>query len=116
MEDVGMEKPSSHAVTPFLWLGMAILLEATGTVLLKVATNDSSLYGMAYACYFCGLTMFSFVVKEMPLSLAYTLWCTLGVVGVCLLSQQYLKEEISTARWLCIVLTLPPLGGLILVD
>ena len=49
-----------------------IILEITGTVFLKLSMDKKSYLLLCYIFYVSSLTMFSFVLKEIPLSVAYT--------------------------------------------
>jgi len=89
-----------------------ILLEVSGTVLLKYATTDPRMYVAAYALYFSGLGMFSMTLRTVPLSIAYATWCTFGTIGVVLASQVLFNESIDTGKLLCIVASIPLVAGM----
>lgn len=89
-----------------------ILFETTGTLLLKRAFDGYGFMIGAYVCYFASLTMFSFVLRQIPLYIAYTTWCALGSLGVCVLSSIIYGEVISTWKTMCIVITIPCVVGL----
>ncbi len=96
----------------FTFLAITIVLEVTGTLILKSALDDVRIYFPAYALYFAGFSMFSFTLRYIPLSVAYTTWCALGTVGVAVLSRVCYAEKLSLERWICILATLPPVIGL----
>lgn len=89
-----------------------IVLESSGTLLLKRAFEDYRCTVIAFVCYFSSLGLFSVVLRTIPLSIAYTTWCTLGTVTVCLLSKVFYSENISIAKGFCIVLTVPCVIGM----
>lgn len=90
-----------------LFLAITILMEVSGTVLLKHAIYDPRMLVMAYALYFAGFSMFAVTLRSVPLSVAYTTWCAAGTVGVSIASRLVYQEEISPYRWVCIMCTIP---------
>ena len=86
---------------------VTIALESIGTLCLKRAFDGPHFAVLAYTCYFSSLGLFSLVLRHLPLSIAYTTWCTLGTVSVCILSSVVYGEQIGTRRWVCIVCTMP---------
>lgn len=97
---------------PFLLLLCTIVFETSGTLLLKRAFDGRLFVAAAFACYFTGLSLFTFVLRYIPLSVAYTTWCALGTVGVCSFSHFFYGETISLAKIICIVITIPCVIGL----
>ena len=95
-----------------LLLLFTITLETSGTLLLKYALNNQIYFIGAYLLYFSGLTLFTFVLRDIPLSIAYTTWCSLGTIGVSIMSQIIFGEQLSYIKWLCIIGTIPCLAGL----
>ena len=91
---------------------VTVVLESIGTLLLKRSLEDYRCMIMAYVCYFSSLGLFSVVLRQISLSVAYTTWCTLGTVSVCLLSKVFYNENISTSKAFCIVLTIPCVIGM----
>lgn len=96
----------------FSFLAITILLEVSGTLILKSALDDVRIYFPAYALYFAGFSMFSFTLRYIPLAVAYTTWCALGTVGVAVLSRLLYAEYLSVPKWMCILATIPPVVGL----
>lgn len=91
---------------------LTVVLESIGTLLLKGALEDYKCLIMAYICYFSSLGLFSVVLRQISLSVAYTTWCTLGTVSVCLLSKVFYNENISMSKGICILLTIPCVVGM----
>ena len=91
---------------------LTVVLESIGTLLLKRALEDFICLIMAYICYFSSLGLFSVVLRQISLSVAYTTWCTLGTVSVCLLSKVFYNESISMSKGFCILLTIPCVVGM----
>ena len=106
--------PIAASVPPYAvaMLLVTILLEVCGTILLKGALYDTRVFFPAYALYFAGLSMFSFSLRYIPLSVAYTTWCALGTIGVAIASRVVYSETLSWRQWACIVMTIPPVVGL----
>ena len=97
---------------PYSILFLTICLETFGTLMLKHSLVDTRIYAVAFVCYFISLSLFSFVLKYIPLSIAYTTWCTFGTVGVCVLSSLFFAEEMRPLKWVCVLATIPCVVGL----
>lgn len=104
--------PYNNKVYPVGLLLVTIGLETAGTLMLKYSLVDNRVYVVAFVCYFLSLGMFSYVLKYIPLSIAYTTWCTLGTVLVCVLSNVLYGEVMNAWKWGCVVLTIPCVAGL----
>ena len=65
-----------------LWLFGAIALEILANVLLKMSNGFKrvSLGAAAIACVLGAFTCLSFAVKGIPLSVAYALWGSFGII------------------------------------
>ena len=85
-----------------------IILEVTGTIFLKLSMNSKNYLFLCYIFYVSSLTIFSFALKEIPLSIAYTTWCSIGTIGVTVVSKFLFYENISIEKWICILVSLPP--------
>ena len=68
----------------WLYLLIASLLEVTWAVGLKQTGNWSKLLPSAVviAAYLLGLVFLSLAVRDIPASIAYSVWVGLGIVGV----------------------------------
>lgn len=99
----------------FTFMLITILLEVSGTLCLRHALDDARFSFVAYALYFAGFSMFSFSLRYVSLSIAYTTWCALGTIGVTLASRFLYAEDISLTRWICIACTVPPVVGMYLL-
>lgn len=106
-----MEGSGTKIAAACLLIG-TISFEVVGTLLLRSASHDVTHLFLAYGCYMIGLTLFSHVVKHIPLSIAYSTWCSAGTIGVCTLSQYLFGEDLSRGQWICIVLTIPCIVGM----
>ena len=93
-------------------LGVTIVFETVGTLLMKRIQDGWVYTVICYACYFASLALFSRVLRALPLSVAYTTWCTAGTIAVCLSSSFLYNETISVYKWFCIFGTIPCVVGL----
>jgi len=100
------------SIFSLMTLLFTICLETSGTLLLKNALHDYYCLIGAYVCYFGGLTLFAFVLRDIPLSIAYTTWCAVGSILVTLFSHIFYMESMSFAKLLCIIGTIPLVIGL----
>ncbi len=98
--------------TSIILLLLTVVLESAGTILLKRAVEDLKWLMLAYICYFSSLGIFSVVLRQISLSVAYTTWCTLGTISVCLLSKLFYDENISIPKGICILFTIPCVIGM----
>lgn len=97
---------------PLLFIAVTIMLEASGTLLLRCAIDDNRAYVPAFALYFAALAMFSVCIRYVPLSVAYATWCAFGTIGVSIASAVLFEEKIGLRRWVCILLTVPLVIGM----
>lgn len=93
-------------------LMVTILLETAGTLLLKYSLEDNRIYVIAFICYFTSLGLFSYVLRTIPLYIAYTTWCALGIIMVCVFSSILFGEPIRPLKWVAILMTIPCISAL----
>jgi small multidrug resistance pump len=79
---------------------LAIVLEVCGTTCMKLSHGftqpvPSTLMFVFYAACF---TVFTFAVKKIEVSTAYTIWCGLGVALIGLIGCVFFKESISVMK------------------
>ena len=103
---------TSYGVGAFMLLLVTIAFETVGTLLLKHSLEDNRMYVIAFLCYFTGLGLFSHVLRYIPLYIAYTTWCALGIIFVCILSSILFGEPIRPLKWAAILLTIPCISAL----
>ncbi|MCD9462258.1 QacE family quaternary ammonium compound efflux SMR transporter [Photobacterium phosphoreum] len=81
--------------TGFLWLGLSICSEITGTSFIKKTNSfrklgPSVLVICAYSiCYFALTKAMGYI----PVGIAYSLWCGFGIVGVTFMSIILYKQK-----------------------
>ena len=101
-EPLLQDEPRGHS-SSFLLLLLTVILEITGTLSLKYATHTHVFYVFSYSFYIMSLTLFSFVLTDIPLHVAYTTWSSLGIIGVTVASQFLFSEHVSFLKWACIL-------------
>lgn len=97
-------------------LATTVVLEVSGTIFLRMTVNDTRFYIPAYLLYVSSLSLFSWTLRYIPISVAYTTWCAFGTIGVSAASSVLFHEAISVRRWICIVLTIPPVIGMYILS
>jgi multidrug transporter EmrE-like cation transporter len=105
------ERADASGVKSGILLACTIVCEIVGTLLLKRA-HILWCSALAFAMYFVALALFAFVLRTIPLAVAYTTWCACGTIGVSIGSSILYGEFISHVRWLCIVGTIPLVVGM----
>lgn len=93
---------------PYLYLAFAIILELSGTSLLKY-TKGFTVFLPTMICLFCyGFCFFFFskCLDQLNLGIAYAIWCGIGIVVSTLLSVFIFKETITPLGILGIFLVL----------
>ena len=93
-------------------LVFTVVLETAGTLSLKRSGDGMQYYAAAYVCYGVSLGLFSVVLRHIPLSVAYSTWCTMGTVLVSVLSSWLYGDTISVYKWVCIGCTVPCVVGM----
>ena len=106
------ESPTEIPVYALVLLVATVVFEVSGTIFLHMTVNDTRNYIPAYLLYALSLTLFSWTLRYIPISIAYTTWCAFGTIGVTVASSVLFHEVISVRRWICILLTIPPVIGM----
>ncbi|MFE3836411.1 DMT family transporter [Pseudogemmobacter sonorensis] len=86
----------------YLTLGLAILLEVTGSSFLQKSEQFTRLAPslLVIACYAVSFYAMSHALKAMPLGIAYALWAGLGIVLTALVSVIVFRQMIDLAGFL----------------
>ena len=102
----------------WLILALGIVFEVLGTVSMKYAEGFTKwipsvlvfvFYGMALGCLVV-------VLKKMDVSIAYTIWASMGIVLIAVIGIVWLKEPISATKIISILLIIIGIIGLELFD
>lgn len=92
----------------WIFLIAAALLEVAWAVGLKYTQNWTrpvpSL--LVIGAYGMCLVMLSLAVRTIPVSVAYSVWVGLGIVGVCAFDTLVFREPLTLARMVCVGLIL----------
>tara|TARA_B110001450_G_scaffold27355_1_gene23972 strand:+ start:2460 stop:2867 length:408 start_codon:yes stop_codon:yes gene_type:complete len=102
------ERPTETPVYALVLLATTIVLEVSGTLFLRMTVDNARNYIPAYLLYVTSLFLFSWTLRCIPISVAYTTWCAFGTIGVSVASSVLFHER----RWVCILLTIPPVIGM----
>jgi len=82
----------------YLTLLVAIMFEVTGTTALKFSNGMTRLVpALVVACgYTVSFWLLSVTLKQMPVGLAYAIWCGLGIIGAKAAGMIFFSESLST--------------------
>ena len=102
----------------WLILGLGIVFEVLGTICMKLAEGFSKLVPSIFVFVFYALALMClvFVLKKMEVSIAYTIWASLGIVLIAIIGIIWFKEPISVIKVLSILLIITGILGLELFD
>lgn len=101
-------------LVPYLWLGLAVALELSGTYFLKLSNGFvARLHGFAGVALVMGaFGALSQAIKGMDLSVAYAVWGGVGLVATAIIGALAFGQRISAAGWLGILLVIAGVVGL----
>lgn len=90
----------------WIYLFLAIIFEIFGTTMMKLSNGMSSLWptiGMfiGYALCFASLAM---ALKTIEMSVAYAIWCALGIVLIAAIGMIFFHESFNYAKLTGIIL------------
>lgn len=90
----------------YLYLAAAIALELTGTICLKYSAGFTRLLPSAatLAAYGTCFYLFSKSLLYINLSIAYAIWCAIGIVAASLISALLFHESLPAPAYLGIAL------------
>lgn len=99
-------------IAPLLWLAFAVLLELSGTYLLKLSDGMTQrLPGIGGVLLVMGaFGALAQAIKGMDLSVAYAVWGGVGLVATAVIGALAFGQRIGRAGWLGIVLVV---GGVV---
>lgn len=95
-----------ESMNPFVLLLIAIACEITGTTALRVSQGLSQLWpsGWVAVSYVLSFFLYSLVLKQIPMGIAYVIWGGLGGVGVVLIGMLVWHDQISPLQFFGMVL------------
>ncbi|MGF9699408.1 MULTISPECIES: DMT family transporter [Paenibacillus] len=88
---------TSHAYTGWVLLALAIGLELSGTILMRVSDGFTRLWPsiFMFVCYGASFTLLNFAVKYMPLGVAYAIWSGVGITLIGVVGHYFLGERLK---------------------
>lgn len=88
---------TSHAYTGWILLALAIGLELSGTILMRVSDGFTRLWPsiLMFVCYGASFTLLNFAVKYMPLGVAYAIWSGVGITLIGVVGHYFLGERLK---------------------
>lgn len=98
----------------WFYLLFAVILETIATTLLKMSNGFTVLLpsvGTVIGYLFCFLFL-SFALKTIEMSVAYAIWCALGILFVSAIGMIFFHETISVLKIVCILFILLGTVGL----
>jgi len=95
-------------MSAWMFLGVAILFEVIGTVLLKLSDGFEKIgYGMAaIACYSVCFWFLAPALKVIPAGVAYAIWSGLGILSITFIGLAFFDQKLSLVNYGFIALIL----------
>jgi small multidrug resistance pump len=101
-------------ISPWTFLGAAILSEVTGTMLMKASEGYTKLapsIGM-FICYAVSLSALTYAVREIDIGIAYAVWSGAGTILIAMIGFAVFKQSLSIPDVVSIVLIVAGVVGL----
>lgn len=101
-------------MTTWIYLVLAILLEVSGTISMKLSCGFSKLWPSftMFICYGLSFASLTIVLKSLDLSIAYAVWSGLGTAIVALVGIVKFKEPVSTMKIISLAMIIAGVIGL----
>ncbi|GAA4035254.1 DMT family transporter [Parerythrobacter jejuensis] len=98
----------------WIFLGIAIALEVTGTFLLKLSDGfEKWHWGMlSILCYSACFWVLAPAMKVLPVGVVYAVWAGVGIVAATAIGVFAFDEKLAAIQYFCIVLVLVGAVGL----
>jgi small multidrug resistance pump len=98
----------------WVFLGLAILLEVTGTSFMKASQGLSKILPavLMFGCYAGSLSFLSFALKQIDLGIAYAIWAGLGTAIVAVIGTAFFGETMNLLKAVSLVLIIAGVVGL----
>jgi small multidrug resistance pump len=103
-----------QGLNPFALLGIAIATEIVGTSALRVSAGFTRLWPsvVVVASYILSFFLYSQVLKQIPMGVAYAIWAGVGTAGVVLIGVLVWRDPISP--WQLLGMALVVIGAVLL--
>lgn len=95
-----------QSLNPFVLLLVAISTEIAGTTALRMSAGFTRLWPSAavVVSYILSFYLYSLVIKQIPMGVAYAVWAGLGTAGVVLIGVLVWRDPLSIWQILGIIL------------
>jgi small multidrug resistance pump len=99
---------------PWLILAATIVFEVIGSTMMKLSNGFTVFWPSVavFICYSLSLVGLTIVLKYIDLSVAYAIWCGVGVGLVALIGVFYFKEPVTALRVTSLLLIITGVVGL----
>lgn len=93
---------------------LAIILEITGTALMKYFAIKGGIEGYLFMIFFisCSYFALSKAITKIPISTAYAIWEGIGLIGTAFIAWLIFNETMSTLKLIALLVIL---SGLIMI-
>lgn len=101
----------------YLYLGLAIIFEVTGTVLMKLSDGLTKIVPAIFMLifYLLSLIMLTLTLKTIEVGKAYAIWAGLGTALIVSIGIVFFKETINIQKIIFILLIIIGVVGLNLI-
>jgi small multidrug resistance pump len=98
----------------YLFLALGILFEVLGTICMKFADGFSRLVPSIFVFIFYSLSLVAlvFVLKKLPVSVAYAIWAGLGTALIAVIGIFWFKEPFTVIKCVSILFIVLGIIGL----
>lgn len=87
-----------------LWLTLAIVLEVTGTMCMRLAGETREAWRFpAYVAYAGSFSLFPWILRDIPLSVAYATWSAVGTLSVAIGGVLMFGDVLDTRRGVAMI-------------
>jgi small multidrug resistance pump len=89
-------------IEAYIYLIIAIAGEVVGTSALKASYGMTKLWPalIVLVAYSSCFWSFSIALKELPVGVAYSIWCGLGILSIVIIGIYFFKEEFTLYHFL----------------
>ncbi|NJO16285.1 MAG: multidrug efflux SMR transporter [Thioploca sp.] len=98
----------------WLYLFVAILLEVSGTIAMKLSEGFTRMVPLVtmFIFYGFGLTLLTLALKKIELSIAYAIWSGMGTALIGIVGIIWFKESMTALKVISIILIIVGVIGL----
>jgi small multidrug resistance pump len=99
---------------PWLVLAVTILFEVAGSTMMKLSNGFTVFWPSVavFVCYGISLIGLTITLKYIDLSVAYAIWCGVGIALIALIGIIYFKEPLTAVRVISLVFIIAGVVGL----